>query len=68
MFNLHPSFGFCVNNSYATTIYKDEIHIKRKDLPPEAIQNLDYIKTVVSKFMCYTDLGRVSKMINNKNI
>lgn len=50
MFNLHPSFGFSTKDSYTTTTYREEIRIKRKDLPPEAIHNsLRYNETVIFK-------------------
>ena len=50
MFNLHPSFGFYSKDSYTTTTYREEIFVKRKDLPPEAIHNsLRYNETVIFK-------------------
>jgi hypothetical protein len=50
MFNLHPNFGFSTKDSHTTTTYREEIRIKRKDLPPEAIHNsLRYNETVVFK-------------------
>ena len=40
MFDLHPAFGFCSKNSYTITTYRQEIQIKRSDLPPEVLPNI----------------------------
>lgn len=49
MFNLHSAFGFCSKDSYTITTYKQEIQIKRSELPPEALLNIRFGETALFK-------------------